>query len=514
MQQYDLQGVSHGCRSALVSVEAQPVSASSFLRRCVVAKIKELTIDKVKDAVQQNAGGLLVVVPPELDKLSEKEKEHIVELEQDLMEEETVLPVYFTYETKELLDLYDDISKSLNSNNAGSALEALMGSVTSNGFQLVVSGSVPKALNDFQIVNLQGKLVGYGIEDQLPTIVIVAHYDAFGIAPSLSFGSDSNGSGVVALLELSRLMSKLYVNSRSHARYNMLFLLTGAGKFNYQGTKRWLDDQIEGSESGQLSDVAYVMCLDSIGAGSDLYVHVSKPPKNGSAVESLIKSMETVAESSSRPVQLRTVHKKINLGEDYLAWEHERFSIRRLPAFTVSHLESHKVVRRNTILDTRETIDTGALSTNIRIIAESLARHIYNLSDADMPEVFTDGLKVEEGLVSAWMDYLSSRPRAAQLLNKDSSVIATLEQAMSKYLKDVRRHSFKADKRDPECVFYSGADYTMSAYSVKPAVFDLFLGIAIAAYLAVLYFFIQNFSELYSLVKRLNSDNGSSKKMQ
>jgi len=28
-------------------------------------------------------------------------------------------------------------------------------------------------------------------------------------------------------------------------RYNMLFLLTGAGKFNYQGTKKWLDDQIE-----------------------------------------------------------------------------------------------------------------------------------------------------------------------------------------------------------------------------------------------------------------------------
>ena len=31
----------------------------------------------------------------------------------------------------------------------------MMGSVLSNGFQFIVSGSQPKALNDFQIVNLQ-----------------------------------------------------------------------------------------------------------------------------------------------------------------------------------------------------------------------------------------------------------------------------------------------------------------------------------------------------------------------
>lgn len=29
----------------------------------------------------------------------------------------------------------------------------------------------------------QGKLVGFGNEDQLPTIAIVAHYDSFGVAP-------------------------------------------------------------------------------------------------------------------------------------------------------------------------------------------------------------------------------------------------------------------------------------------------------------------------------------------
>ena len=34
-------------------------------------------------------------------------------------------------------------------------------------------------------VAIQGKLVGHGVEEQLPTIAIVAHYDTYGIAPVL-----------------------------------------------------------------------------------------------------------------------------------------------------------------------------------------------------------------------------------------------------------------------------------------------------------------------------------------
>ena len=71
-----------------------------------------------------------------------------------------------------------------------------------------------------------GRLAGFGLEDQNPTIAIVAHYDADGAAPSLSRGADSNGSGVVALLEIARLFSKLYASKLTHAKVNFIFLLS------------------------------------------------------------------------------------------------------------------------------------------------------------------------------------------------------------------------------------------------------------------------------------------------
>jgi Zn-dependent M28 family amino/carboxypeptidase len=50
-------------------------------------------------------------------------------------------------------------------------------------------------------------------------------------------GSDSNGSGVVALLEIARLFSRLYSNPKTRGKYNLLFGLTSGGPYNYNGTK-------------------------------------------------------------------------------------------------------------------------------------------------------------------------------------------------------------------------------------------------------------------------------------
>jgi hypothetical protein len=85
------------------------------------------------------------------------------------------------------------------------------------------------------------------------------------------------------LLEILRLLSDLAASSKEQARANVLFLLSGGGKLNFQGSKRWLEDQLEGLDAGSLQDSDFTLCLDTVGAGDELYMHVSKPPKDGSA---------------------------------------------------------------------------------------------------------------------------------------------------------------------------------------------------------------------------------------
>ena len=204
------------------------------------------------------------------------------------------------------------------------------------------------------------------------------------------------------MLELARMFSRLYKSSKTQPSVNLVFLLSAGGKFNYFGTKRWLENHLDASSSSELlSDVKFCLCLDTLGntlsaANSAekiepetaarenglpkenaknsmvLNMHVSKPPKEEGHAGRFYSFLQKMAQKSkadqqigtSNPnlskVDVRLVHKKINLADEKLAWEHERFSIRRVPAFTLSNADSHDTLDKiPTILD--RTVDTDVI---------------------------------------------------------------------------------------------------------------------------------------------------------
>ncbi|KAF6095712.1 nicalin [Phyllostomus discolor] len=491
MQQYDLQGQPYGTRNAVLNTEARTIDADVLSRRCVLMRLLDFSYEQYQKALRQSAGAVVIILPRAMAAVPQDVIRQFMEIEPEMLAMETIVPVYFAVEDEALLSIYEQTQAASASQGSASAAEVLLHTATANGFQMVTSGVQSKAVSDWLITSVEGRLTGLGGED-LPTIVIVAHYDAFGVAPWLSHGADSNGSGISVLLELARLFSRLYTYKRTHAAYNLLFFASGGGKFNYQGTKRWLEDNLDHTVHGVPLQTWWDVA-GTLGRGSGWTDSPTVLPTQ-------------VATHQFPEVRFSMVHKKINLAEDILAWEHERFAIRRLPAFTLSHLESHRDGQRSSIMDVRSRVDSKTLTRNTRLIAEALTRVIYNLTEKgtplDMP-VFAEQMQIQQEQLDSVMDWLTNQPRAAQLVDKDGTFLSTLEHYLSRYLKEVKQHHIKADKRDPEFVFYDQLKQVMNAYRVKPAIFDLLLAVCIGAYLGMAYTAVQHFDLLYKTVQRL-----------
>jgi len=522
LAQFELSGNTHGSKQAALTMDARGPTAAHVLRKTIVARMTELSVSGFRELISGGCGGLLLLLPPSLGQgLSAKARETILALEEELLSAELDIPVYFAHENEELEELYSVLSaEGEGSEAAGSALAALVQSVSNSGYQLVVSAGSPQPIKDQGVVSMAGQLPGAAAEDSPPSIVIVAHYDAGGAAPSLATGADSNGSGVALLLELARLLSALYSSSRSHPNHSITFLLSGGGKINFAGTKRWLEEHLDmDTTSDLLANVDFVLCLDTVGKESPMKLHVSKPPKEGSAGEIFLKHLNSVSEQLFGIPPVEVVHKKINLADDSLAWEHERFSIRRLPAFTVSTESRAAAPQHASILDTQ--VDVSALEKHTRLIAEALACSLYPglAVSGCQGNLFTGSLAPTQPSLNGWLGILTMAPRHPSLLaGKNSEMVKSLTAALARYTHDVSKVVSSPDRREPEYVLYDTPTATVNVYRVKPAVFDLFLSAAIGCYLAVLFLILNNSAVILNFLsgfvrerKEPDQSNGHSK---
>ncbi|XP_010931103.1 uncharacterized protein [Elaeis guineensis] len=491
--QYDLAGVPYGSRFGGLNHHAGAfpfAPGADFSRTVVMMPVRELNFTFLREYIinKQQLGGLLFLLPQKVSKkivgeIKSKDdglmRKILVELEQLLIHASIPYPVYFAFEDDKINALLADVRRSDATGQPATA--------TTGGYKLVVSSPEPKKLSSPTITNIQGWLPGLkgdGDTNQLPTIAVVAPYDTFGAAPALSVGSDGNGSGVVALLEIARLFSRLYSNPKTRGRYNLLFGLTSGGPYNYNGTLKWLrsfDQRLRES-------IDYAICLNSIGSwNNELWIHVSKPPENA-YIKQVHESLSDVAKEQGVTIGIK--HKKINISDPRVAWEHEQFSRLRITAVTLSELSAAPELLKNTggLYDTRDSVDEAAVYRSIRLIAESLARHIYGYQGRNI-QIFADNssLAVNPSYVKSWLDLLSRTPRVGPFLSKTDPIISALKKELSDHTVEVH---LQHEMIDGMFSFYDSTRATLYIYQVASVAFDLLLLLVLGSYLILLFSFL------------------------
>ncbi|CDS40658.1 nicalin [Echinococcus multilocularis] len=481
LTQFDALDSQIGSRISTLSCDIQTISSRPYARKCVVMKLIEVNVEVIRTAISNNAGGILIILPT--GGWDENLLTHWLRIESDLLKEGFQVPVYFLTETDEVENMYIEL-RELSHGIDKSSGPSLLDFIFSTGYRAYVDAPNAHPMRNVDLVNIEGKLAVSQYDVKRSTIILVAHYDAGGAIPSLAYGANSNAAGVAVLLEAARMLSQL-TDPKNVPKHNIMFLLTGGGKFNYLGSKRWLEMMSEDTTGIALFDsIEQVVNLEGLGVNDEnrLYLHVSRLPKEGTFGQRLLSALELASKlhplsnlTASPTVQV--VHKKINLNQYDLAWEHERFALYRLHTATLSAWSSSTSYQlRNSVLDGGplwgpKIVSRGywspvlptVVARNARVLTEALVRLIFDTDGAaptskEFP--FVDPSWSTETSAGALLDLLTLGPRSTQLLSASSDrlgrktlegngLIHSLERYLRAFLPEVRitRHYFA--KKNP-----------------------------------------------------------------
>ncbi|KAH7728703.1 nicalin [Aphelenchoides avenae] len=482
LQQYDLGGTAYGSRSFRVMYEAVSLNRSA-LRKCLVASWRDLSPSTLEDSISAAVGAVLVVIPSDFEKLSGSEREAFSKLEQSFTGFRTEQSVYFVPENDVLRDLLREVAST--SGKAPTAVQQLYAAVAANNFQIASASTATTNTVTHRHYNVIGRLSGQ--DRSAPNIMIVAHYDSHAIAPALANGTDSNGSGVAAVLELLAVFSRFYADPTTRPRFGLIFMLTSGGKMNYQGSRHWVEEYVEKQSDER---IPFVLCIDSIGRGSVLRVHATRQPVENTVAWSLFERLNAFV-PEGRKVELVT--KKIHLKAERQRWEHEVFGIRRIQSFTVSHFEDSEDPLRTSLLDTPHQLDANALEQNVRLIAESLLSYLYDVDASSCASAKAGGAacsllgsdSVRKERLLTWTDAFGSSPRP--MAASSTKLVTELRDVVQKYAG--RAVLYEIQPYDLQ--LYGIQEDTLVAHVVKPSLFELLLAAVIGLYLFCMYEIVQ-----------------------
>jgi len=462
--QFESQGLSAGSQvSNLNYVGVHHTKAAEVQRKFVVIRLLEASKEVIATLISHKPSGFLVLLPSN-HTLTTDQRATWKELEDFFGSQTFPFPIYFAWESAELLSLYSELQLHTEEDQ--------------NLLNFVVSTDEKPALRKLTLENIHGFVLEYA--ESLPSIALVAHYDAFSVIPELTYGLNDNGSGIIALLELARIFHKLY--SQNAPSYNLLLLLTSAGTLNFEGARQWLNS--EDAEIAQIvGNIQFALSLDTIGSSGGLTVHVSRFQKEGEMeVTRFYTALNTTANLTNFP--LTYAKKKINVADSFVPWQHENFARRKVVGATLSSLE----VPRTRILDHSDIFDTHidyeALERNIRFVAEVTAKCIYAAEEKPGLLLYEKQDLVKREKLEELGQKISNSTRYPAKLTPGAGITDLLVANLQNYTgKSLKKKAFPLD----DTILYGSKPETLNIYRVKPPILEFYIFLGVLGYLAALW---------------------------
>ena len=359
----------------------------------------------------------------------------------------------------------------------------------------------PKLKKSLNLENIYGLLEAPSQNGSPNTIIaIVAHYDTLGIISDLPQGINSNGSGILALLELIRIISKLYENYESVIKYDILFVLTSGGNENFKGTEQFINN-LEPSINENLQ---YVLCLDSIGSLNEkdnLYLHLSRYPREYEVTPNKLYNIFNLT-AKNMDINLNYIKKKVFLSEDFVPWEHEQFSKKKIISATLSTLNAppEKIFTRNLFTDV--DMDLNVVSKNIKFIVESLLQFLFDYDSTKFTIFKEDKTLIDNKNLETLYNYLKKTPRFPLNIERGSKFNNDMFSYFNSYLQKIKKESFEFN----EIQFYENNSGEIKIYTVKSKIIDLYLLFGILIYLLFIYIYVKGIKETISDIKNAFSE--------
>lgn len=453
------------------------------MRKISLVPLSEIkTLSEVESILKSNANSILFILP---NAPYTEEFASFVDSMQILLSEQTFyIPIYFAYENPSLMKVVNDLKQEYKIEQGESKKTILdhLG-INKNFLHFSLKIKDPVKRSSLNLENFYGLLeVGNSNDIQNPIIAVVTYYDSLGVISDMPSGMNSNGSGMIALMELIRILSKFYENYDNVIKYDILFLMTSAGNLNFEGTQQFLNNL----EPAISENLQFVLCLDSIASltEEDLYLHLSRFPKEFEESSNRLYKIFNLT-AANMNINLNYNKKKVFLTNKVVPWEHEQFSKKKILSATLSSIKEPILSDFNRTLMTDTRLNKTLLKRNIKFVAESLLSFLFDYNINKFAIFKNDENLIDDTNVDTMINYLNKVSRFPLSIEKGSSFNNDIYNFFNTYLKKVKRQSFEYN----DLKFFSNNSGELKIFNVKSKMIDLYLLLAIFTYLLAIYIY-------------------------